>query len=119
MSFVLRAALVIGALSYLASTRGGDGALPSAREVAAGLPSLVRTLDGGVTVPHEAPPRGPSALDKTLPLLEKGIPAAWNALSPQARERIAREGLAVLAAAPPPSRDTLAETDRLPHWRGR
>ncbi|AWN34630.1 hypothetical protein [Methylobacterium radiodurans] len=103
MSFLLRALLVIGVLSYLALKRGEPGtaapALPSADAVAAALAAAA-----------------PAA-----------IQAGAAALPPETRERVAREALAGLirrAAQPvpelpePASRDTLSATDRAPAWRG-
>lgn len=114
MSFLLRAALVIGALSYLAAVRGGGPApsLPSARDLMAGLPAAATPVPGAGT-----DLRG---VMKGLPDLAASLPAAWNALPPEARERAARDGLAILAGQAPPasSRDTLGEADRVPQWQG-
>ncbi|AWN44449.1 hypothetical protein [Methylobacterium durans] len=92
MSFLLRAALVIGTLSYFALRK--DGAAP---------------------VPPAAAP-----LAGSVPALAEALPAAFQALPAEARERIAREGLAELSRrlSVPPSQDTLAEADRRPAWRG-
>ncbi|MDR7037701.1 MULTISPECIES: hypothetical protein [Methylobacterium] len=92
MSFLLRAALVIGTLSYFALRK--DGSPPA-------LPA-------------------PPTLAGSVPALSEALPAAFNALPPEARERIAREGLAELTRrlSVPPSHDTLAEADRRPSWRG-
>lgn len=51
----------------------------------------------------------------------KALPSAWNALPPEARQRVAKEASAEIArrlAATPRSEDTLGETDRRPEWRG-
>lgn len=103
MSFLLRALLVIGALSYFALKRGEPGslthAMPSTEAVAAALAGAA-----------------PAA-----------IQAGAAALPPETRERVAREALAGLirrAGQPvpeipePASRDTLSATDRAPAWRG-
>lgn len=86
MSFVIRAALVIGVLSYLAMNRDQPGLAPRA-EVA--VPSLAD---------------------------------AWEAMPASARERLVREGTAEvgrrMAAVGLVSRDTLADSDRQPPWRG-
>ena len=111
MSFLLRAALVIGALSYLAAQRNGAGpGLPSARDLVAGLPSVETPVPGVGTDLR--------AVARSLPDLAASLPAALAALPPEVRERAAREGLAVLAGQSPPSRDTLGEADRLPGWQG-
>ena len=99
MSFLLRAALVIGALSYCAMLRSGtEPRLPHAPDVAAALPAA------------------------------GALPSLWEALPPAERERLVRAGAASLlpasqaqpetTAALAPSRDTLAEADRRPAWRG-
>jgi hypothetical protein len=99
MTFLLRAALVICALSYLALMRGGADPAAEARKLAGALPVA------------------PAAL-----------PAALDAVPPETRDRAARAVLARglmaelsrRAAAPdePASRDTLEEADRQPAWRG-
>lgn len=103
MSFLLRAMLVIGVLSYFALRRGDPDALPPA------LPS------GGAVL---------AAVAGAAPA---AIQAGAAALPPEARERVAREALAGLirrAGQPVPeipdaaSRDTLSATDRAPPWRG-
>lgn len=90
MSFLLRAGLVIGVLSFLAVQRQGA---TTRHDPLASLPERAATT----------------------------LPSAWNALPPEARQRIAREGTAEIArrlAAMPRSEDTLGETDRRPEWRG-
>lgn len=98
MTFLLRAALVIGALSYLALMRGGADPAAEARKLAGSLPS-----PGSV------------------------LPAVLNAIPPETRERAVRDVLArgMIAelsrragADEPSSRDTLDEADRRPAWRG-
>jgi hypothetical protein len=106
MSFLLRAALVIGTLSYLAAQRGSPGVAtpPSPAALAASLPA---------TLPAA------SEMLEILPSALAGLPA-------ETRERLAREGLAALSRrvgpavrdAPAGSRDTLAAADRHPPWRG-
>lgn len=98
MTFLLRAALVIGALSYLALMRNGADPAAEARKLAGSLPGA-----GSV------------------------LPAAADAIPPGARERAVRDVLArgLIAelsrragADEPASRDTLDEADRQPAWRG-
>ena len=117
MSFLLRAALVIGALSYLALQRQ-DGSSPAPpRTVAAAVSkgSTVGIAEG-------------DALDR---LTTGGIGAlvnALNALPPETREEMVRAGAdavarrvtgnAIGAATPRPSADTLSVSDRQPSWRG-
>lgn len=113
MSFLLRAALVIGALSYLAAVRGGTApSLPEARDLVAGLPGS-DTRSSGIGTDLRSVVKG-------LPEVAASLPAAWNALPPEARERAAREGLSVIAGqmGASASRDTLGEADRLPQWQG-
>jgi len=95
MSFLLRATLVIGALSYLAVLRAG-GDPPAAR----------------------LPPGIDAALGTDV---ATGLAGSWTAMPADLRAQIAREGMAELTrrlAAMPASRDTLAEADRVPAWRG-
>ena len=88
MSFLLRATLVIAALSYCAANR-------------------------------DAPDHGLQP-----PVSVASLPSLWEALPPEIRERAIREGTAqagrhlATALALPASRDTLAESDRKPAWRG-
>jgi hypothetical protein len=97
MTFLLRAVLVIGALSYFALMRNGADPAAEARK-------LVGSVAGA-----------PSAL-----------PAALEAVPPETRERAVRAVLARglmaelsrRAAEPPASNDTLEESDRQPAWRG-
>ena len=100
MTVLLRAALVIGALSYLAVIRNGADPGAEARKLAGVLP-------------------GPGSV----------LPAALNAIPPEARERAVRDVLArgLMAelsrragagADESVSRDTLDEADRKPSWRG-
>lgn len=91
MSFLIRAALVIGVLSYLAAAR--QGAAPS-----------VDT----------------ARLRATVEMTGSLAPLA-DALPPEARAaalRTGAEGLARHLADPPPSADTLSASDRVPAWRG-
>ncbi|GJE46479.1 hypothetical protein [Methylobacterium soli] len=114
MSFLLRAALVIGALSYLAAQRGSRGVAtpPSPAALAASLPAGL-------------PASLPAALPAASEMLEI-LPSALAGLPAETRERLAREGLAALSRrvgpavrdAPAGSRDTLAAADRHPPWRG-
>lgn len=103
MSFLLRAALVIGVLSYLAILRQ-DGRAP---DRAAALPA------GGL------------ALETMDRLTTGGIGALVEALPPETRESMTRAGTAALArhlagqtSTPRPSADTLSASDRKPSWRG-
>ncbi len=90
MSFILRAGLVIGALSYLAATRGG----PS----------------GGAQI---ALPRPEAAAAAAAQVWDALPAAARDAALREGGSLIARH-----AGAPTPSGDTLAVIDRRPAWRG-
>ncbi|MEE7486664.1 hypothetical protein ACU4GR_26005 [Methylobacterium oryzae CBMB20] len=97
MTVLLRAALVIGVLSYFAMLRTGADPAAEARRLAGAVPSAPAVL-----------------------------PAALEAVPPETRERAVRAALARglmaelsrRAAETPPSSDTLQETDRQPAWRG-
>jgi hypothetical protein len=98
MTFLLRAALVIGALSYLALARGGADPAAEARKLAGQLPGV----------------QEPAA-------------AVLAAIPPETRDRVVRDVLARglmtelsrrAGEAEPASRDTLEEADRRPAWRG-
>jgi hypothetical protein len=96
MTVLLRAALVIGVLSYFAMLRTGADPSAEARKLAGAVPSAQAVL-----------------------------PAALEAVPAETRERAARAVLArgLMAelsrrAAEPPSNDTLEEADRQPAWRG-
>ncbi|MCJ2063628.1 hypothetical protein MKK63_13040 [Methylobacterium sp. J-088] len=102
MTVLLRAALVIGVLSYLALMRGGADPAAEARKLTGRLPSASAVL-----------------------------PAALEAVPAETRERVARAVLArgLMAelsrragepqdAADTPSTDTLEAADRQPAWRG-
>lgn len=101
MTFLLRAALVIGALSYLAMLR--NGADPSAE---------TRKLTGSAVAGAKAT-----------------LPAALEAVPPETRDRAVRAALArgLMAElsrragvddSEPASNDTLEASDRQPAWRG-
>ncbi len=97
MTFLLRAALVIGVLSYLAAARQGAG--PSGSDTAA-LRSTVEMTTGGL-----------AGLAVTLPA----------SLPPEARTealRLGGEAMVRRLAGPPASADTLSASDRTPAWRG-
>lgn len=118
MSFLLRAALVIGALSYLAMLREPHSTRTSEGQTGpAGLASAVESaLPAGLKAAPAAPP-SPAGTTANLGVLA----AAWSAMPPEARQRIARETVAELGrrtGAAVASRDTLAETDRKAPWRG-
>lgn len=111
MSFLLRAALVIGALSYLALQR--QGGLDPARPQAAAT-GIEAGIGGGRTMGD--------AMDR---LTTGGIGALVNALPPETRAEMARAGADAVArhvagqlAPPRPSVDTLSASDRQPPWRG-
>jgi hypothetical protein len=97
MLFPLRAALVIGGLTYLALLKDRSDDAPA-------LPT----------------PSLPVATLQDLPA--QSLTAAWDAMPPGVRERIAREGADVFArhlvSQQAVSADTLAEADRRPAWRG-
>ncbi|KAB7787513.1 hypothetical protein [Methylorubrum populi] len=111
MSFLLRAALVIGALSYLALQR--QGGLDPARLQAAAAGNGTG-IGAGRTMGD--------AMDR---LTTGGIGALVNALPPETRAEMARAGADAVArhvagqlAPPRPSVDTLSASDRQPPWRG-
>lgn len=88
MSFLLRATLVIGALSYFASIRD-------------------RPVDGG-------PP--------DVAVTASTLATAWETLPNEVRERAVQDAAAEIGrrVSQPlaASRDTLADADRRPAWRG-
>ncbi|KQT47881.1 hypothetical protein ASG52_11510 [Methylobacterium sp. Leaf456] len=93
MTFLLRAALVIGVLSYLAATR--QGTAPTGLDAAA-LRSTVATTTGSL-----------ASLAASLP--------------PEARTealRLGGEAVARRLTGQPASADTLSASDRAPAWRG-
>ena len=99
LSFLLRAGLVVGALSYLALGRDRPD-----RQGLAEVVSGAVTDAAGAALAHTA-----------------------AALPPEAQSRVAREALAGLVrragqtvpeVQDPPSRDTLLAADRAPAWRG-
>jgi len=102
MLFPLRAALVIGGLTYLAILK--DRPYDAPAQPAASLRAAAQQVS-----PLQA-----------LPV--QSLTAAWDAMAPEVRERIAREGAAVFArhlvSQPAVSGDTLDEADRRPAWRG-
>ncbi len=107
MSFLLRAALVIGVLSYLAGLRQ-DGPTPVRPPVA--QTGIATGIAAG------------QAMDR---LTTGGIGALISALPPETREEVVRAGAQALArhvtdpfAPPRPSADTLSASDRQPTWRG-
>lgn len=107
MSFLLRAALVIGALSYLALQRQGGPDPVRPQAAAAGIGAGRTTGD---------------AMDR---LTTGGIGALVNALPPETRADMARAGADAVArhvagqlAPQRPSVDTLSASDRQPPWRG-
>lgn len=108
MSFLLRAALVIGALSYLAATR--DQPAPSVNGAAAPAMSVQR--DGASPTPGTG---------STLLATVASASAAWSALPAESRQRLAQEAMTEFgrhAGTGGVSRDTLAEADRKAAWRG-
>lgn len=111
LSFLLRASLVIGALSYLALERGRADPRAAA-EAAAGAVS--HAVTGAVTGAISG--AAGAALAQSV-----------AALPPETSARVAREALAGLVrragqtvpeVQDPPSRDTLLAADRAPPWRG-
>lgn len=90
MSFLVRAALVIGALSYFASTRDQPGA-------------SLRPTDGG-----------PMA---ALPAIWDALPSDIRARAISEATSQAGRQIADMSMLPA-SGDTLAESDRKPGWRG-
>ncbi|MGU3664224.1 hypothetical protein ACLBX9_08590 [Methylobacterium sp. A49B] len=100
MTVLLRAALVIGVLSYFALMRTGADPSAEARRLAGSLPGAQGTL-------------------------QAALPAALDAVPAETRDRAVRAVLArgLMAelsrrAAEPQSTDTLEEADRQPAWRG-
>lgn len=111
MSFLLRAALVIGALSYLALQRQGG---PDAVRPQAAAAGIGAGIGAGRTMGD--------AMDR---LTTGGIGALVNALPPETRADMARAGADAVArhvagqlAPQRPSVDTLSASDRQPPWRG-
>ena len=103
MSFLLRAVVMIGVLSYFAIRAGGPGGRPADEPVTVGSLSE----------------QAAAVLDRPLSAARDALPVAWGAVPSDARERLARDALAELTRrVGPPSRDTLAEADRRPPWRG-
>ncbi|SFK52148.1 hypothetical protein [Methylorubrum salsuginis] len=92
MTFLLRAALVIGVLSYLAATRQGAG--PGSVDSAA-LRSTVEMTGSLAGLAASLPPE-----------------ARTEAL------RLGGEAMARRIAGQPISADTLSASDRAPAWRG-
>ncbi len=94
LSFLLRASLVIGTLSYLAAQGGGSAPHP----------------------PGEVAPRLSAALADPVAAIPQGTRerVAREALT----ELVRRAGQTVPAVAGPASRDTLLASDRAPPWRG-
>ncbi|GJE10155.1 MULTISPECIES: hypothetical protein [Methylobacterium] len=92
MTVLLRAALVIGVLSYFALMRTGADPAAEARRLAGALPTAQTALDA---VPTETRERAMRAV------LARGLMAELSR-----------------RAAEPPSTDTLEDADRQPAWRG-
>ena len=108
MSFLLRAALVIGTLSYFAATRGPSGSTESGRGLAPTAELPVPTATGSPKVSTVLANAGSAA-------------AVWSAMPAEIRQRLAQEAAAEFGRRIGPaaaSRDTLAETDRKAPWRG-
>ena len=108
MSFLLRAALVIGALSYFAATR--DQPATSASGPAA-----------NATVTARDPAATALATESTLLATVGSASAAWSALPAESRQRLAQEAMVELGrhvGTGGVSRDTLADADRKAAWRG-
>jgi hypothetical protein len=107
MTVLLRAALVIGVLSYLALMRGGADPAAEARKLTGRLPSPSAVLPAALeAVPAETRERAARAV------LARGLMAE---LSRRAGEP---QAFAPEAAAETPSTDTLEAADRQPAWRG-
>ncbi|BAU89328.1 hypothetical protein MPPM_0723 [Methylorubrum populi] len=126
MSFLLRAALVIGALSYLALQRQ-DGSSPAPPR-----PATAGVAKGNTAASTLGLPTGIAEGDALDSLTTGGIGAlvnALNALPPETREEMVRAGADAVArrvtghalgplAPQRPSADTLSASDRQPSWRG-
>lgn len=131
MTFLLRAALAIGALSYLAMMREGADPAAEAGRLAAALPdprAVLSTAMPSQTTPSQAMPSQamPSPAGAALPA---AAVAALEAVPAETRERAVRAVLARglmaelsrragAAAEEPASRDTLEDGDRQPAWHG-
>ncbi|TXM76310.1 hypothetical protein FV222_09795 [Methylobacterium sp. WL103] len=110
MSFLLRAALVIGALSYFAATR--DQPSTSAIGPAATATATAAVRDPAATV---------LATGSTVLATVGSASAAWSALPAESRQRLAQDAMAELGrhvGTASVSRDTLADSDRKAAWRG-
>ena len=115
MSFLLRAALVIGALSYLAMLRGAPGTPTD--DGPAGIAAAGEDAVPAALKPAPAASPNPAGTAASLGALA----AAWSAVPPGARQRLTREAVAEFGrrtGVAVVSRDTLAETDRRAPWRG-
>ncbi len=91
MTFLLRAALVIGVLSYLAAARQGAGPVDTA------------------------------ALRSTVEMTTGSLAGLAASLPPEARTealRLGGEAVARRLSGQPASADTLSASDRAPAWRG-
>lgn len=107
MLFLIRAAVVIGGLSYLAMLRDTPDSTASLSEVSAhARPNQARPLQTLTT-------QGPSV---------QALAAAWDAVPAEAREQLVRDGTDTLVrhlgTPRPASADTLADADRRLPWRG-
>ncbi|MCJ2014568.1 hypothetical protein [Methylobacterium sp. J-076] len=99
MYFILRVVLVVGALSYLALTRGGG-------DPAAEMRRLVTLPSPGAVVPAVAAAVPAETRERVMrDVLARGLMA----------ELSRRAGAPEIMAA---SRDTLNDADRTPAWRG-
>ncbi|TXM69180.1 hypothetical protein [Methylobacterium sp. WL120] len=112
MSFLLRAALVIGALSYFAATRDqpSTSAIGPAATATATATAAVR--DPAATV---------LATGSTVLATVGSASVAWSALPAESRQRLAQDAMAELGrhvGTASVSRDTLADADRKAAWRG-
>lgn len=94
MTVLLRAALVIGVLSYLALMRAGSDPAAEARALAGAVPAAL-----------------PAALEAVPPETRERVTRAVLARGLMAE-------LSRRAAEEPASHDTLEEADRQPAWRG-
>ena len=96
MAVILRALLVVGAMTYFALPKPGS--------------------DPGTATRPRMPVASAVATTQT-----SALTAAWNSLPTGTQDQIAREGAAEVArrfTAAKPSQDTLGSSDRKPAWRG-
>ena len=112
MLFLIRAAVVIGGLSYLAMLRDNPDAAVS-------LPGMSAKVLPAQVLPAQAL-TAHSLAAQVQP--GQALAAAWDAMPADAGDRMVRDGTDALVRRLGTSRsasaDTLADADRRPPWRG-